>query len=455
MATAPVSTPNAYASPSGVSRASTLISQLNIVTPRTLFEFFKKYDFTSYMLLTQSEGGSLKIASKQSENKLFYHYEEYGRDIGFVTSSGAYNSGSAGTGTTVTLGAGSYSNAGSTSLVDYGGNGMYQIWYNARTGVESYASAINKAVANAHTVTLIPVISTQDSSTLANDVLQYRGYKYVGEASVYTTNIVKQISKYTNYCTQLRKDYILTDLATAERIDFPYNGQNFYTYKAMEDNDRAFQMESEMLLLNSNLANNLPNGESGTLGLIQWIQANGINTSYSSFNVQSTFAALERLLDAEGAPMSYDMLQDTDQNIEVQLALGNEFNNGAILYDGSDLRRGFKTFKPFGREYTFIRYTPLTDPRMYGSSATGSLTRNYGIGVATGRRNLDGDMSKNDMPQLIKRYQQVNGMSVYAWDYDGLSDNGKSAKLQLSYAMQEYPGLTVQGSNQFFIIKKA
>lgn len=396
----------------------------------------------------------LKIASRESENKLFYHYEDFGRDVGFVTSANAYNSGGAGTATVITMGSGSYSNSGTTALPAYGGNGMYQIWYNSRTGVESYCSATG-GTTNALTFSLIPVINTQDSSTLANDVLQYRGYKYVGEASKYTDTIVKQISKYINYCTQLRKDYTLTDLATAERIDFPYNGQNFYTYKAMDDNDRAFTLEEELLLLNSQLANNLPNGESGTLGLIQWIQANGINAAYSSFNVQSTFASLERLLDAEGAPMSYDWLQDTDQNLEVQLALGNEFNNGAILYDGTDLRRGFKKYAPFGREYTFIRYTPFTDLRMYGSSNSLSLTHNYGLGIATGRRNLDGDMSKNDMPQLIKRYQQIKGMSVYAWDFGGMSDNGKNENMSLTYAMESYPGLTVQGSNQFFIMKKA
>lgn len=407
------------------------------------------------MLLTQAEGGMLQIASKETENKLFYHYENFGRDMGFVTSAAAYSSAGTGLGTVITLGTGSYSNSGTSSLPDYGGNGMYGIWYNQRTAVESYCSAVNKNVANAHTMTLIPVISTQDSSTNANDVLMFRGYKYLGEASKYTTTIVDQIAKYTNYCTQLRKDYTLSDLSTAERIDFPYKGQNFYTYKAMDDNDRSFLEESEMLLLNSNLANNLPNGESGTLGLIQWVQANGINTSYSQFNVQSTFASLERLLDSEGGPMSYDWLQDTDQNLDVQLALGNEFNNGAVVYDQNDLRRGFKTYAPFGRSFTFIRYTPFTDSRFYGSSNVNSQTRNYGLGIPTGRRNLNGDMSKNDMPQIIKRYQLMNGLQVYTWAYGALSDSGKNDTMNLTYAMQEYPGLTLQGSNQFFIIKQA
>lgn len=448
MAQQPVSSPNAF-STSGVSRSSTLISQLNIVVPRTLFELFRKYRFTSYMLMTQLEGGVLKISSKESENKQFYHYEDFGRDMGFVTASANFTSSGAGTSVTFTIASGSYSNSGTTSLPDVG-----MILYNSRTGIESRVTAVNKTSANAHTVTMVPVVSTTDATGLANDVLQSRGYKYVGESSGYTTSIVKQIAKFTNYCTEHRKDCVLSDLSTMERIDFPFNGQNFYTYKQMDDDDNAFLQESELLLLSSNLTDNLGYSESGTLGLIQWIQANGINTTYSSFNVQSTFSSLERLLDAEGGPMSYDWLQDTNQNIDVQNALGNEFVNGAILYDPNDLRRGFKKYAPYGREFTFIRYTPFTDPRFYGSSATNSQTNNYGIGIPTGKRDLNGDMSKNDMPQLIKRYQQIKGQQVYAWETGALSENGKTPTMNLVYSMQEYPGLTLQGSNQFFIINK-
>lgn len=449
MATTPVSTPSAY-STSSVSRAATLISQLNIVTPRTLYELVNKYNFTSYMLLTQLEGGILKINSNESENKLFYHYEDFGRFMSFVTAASNFTSSGAGTSVTFTLASGSYSNSGTTSLPDVRG-----IFYNARTGVESIVTSVNKTVNNAHTVTMQPVVSTQNATGLANDVLQFRGYKYLGEASTYTTTIVKQISKYTNFCTQHRKDCKLSDLSTMERIDFPFEGQNFFTYKQMRDDENSFLQESELLLLSSNLTDNLGYTESGTLGLIQWIQANGINTSFSSFSVQSTFASLERLIDQEGGPGSYDWLQDTNQNLEVQQALGNDFNNGAILYDPEDLRRGFKKYTPFGREFTFIRYTPLTDPRFFGSNPAVSLTNNFGIGIPTGKRDLSGDMSKNDMPQLIKRYQQVKGQQVYAWETGGLSDTGKTDKLELLYSLVEYPGLTVQASNQFFIINKA
>lgn len=440
-------TPNAY-STSTISRAGTLISELNIVVPRTLFDFFKKYNFTPYMLLTQLSGGILKIKSNEAENKQFYHYEEFGRDMGYVTASANFTSSGAGTAATFTLAAGSYSAAGTRSLGDVGG-----IFYNARTQVEVRVTAVNKSVDNAHTYTVVPVVAAQNATGLAGDEMQFRGYKYLGEASDYTTTIVKNIAKYINYCTQHRKDSKLTDLSMAERIDFKYDGQNYYYYKQMADDNNAFLQEAELLLLDSNLTDNLGYTESGTLGMKQWIQANGININYANFNVQSTFADLERQLDAVGGPMSYDWLQDTDQNIDVNNALSNEFPNGAIVYAMDDLRRGFKKFTPIFREYSFTRYTPISDKRFYGAVAANANT-NSGYLIPTGRRDMKGDVAANDMPQLIKRYQEIEGQKVYAWETGALSKNGKTPKLEKIVSQQEYPGLTLLGSNQFGIIKK-
>ena len=194
--------------------------------------------------------------------------------------------------------------------------------------------------------------------------------------------------------------------------------------------------------------------DSGTLGLKQWIQNYGINIIYPSFNVQSTFADIERKLSAQGAPMSADWLQDTYQNIDFNLSLGNEFINGAIVYDMNDLRRGFKKYTPMFREFSITKYVPISDETMYGSVAAGNLNQNSGYIIPTGRRDLNGDMSKDDMPQMIKRYQLIEGQMVYAWEFGALSANGKTGTMQKNTAQIEYPGLTVQGANQFIRIQK-
>lgn len=440
-------TPNGY-STSTVSRAGTLISEQNIVVPRTAQEFYKKYNFTSYLLLTKLSGGSIPIKGMETNNKQFYHYEQFGRHMGFVTADADFNSSGAGTTATFTIKSGGYSASGTRSLPDVG-----MILYNSRTGVESQVTAVNKNTPSAHTVTIKPVVSTENATGLAGDQMLGRGYKYVGEASDYTTTIVENIAKYTNYVTEHRKDAKITDLASMERIDFQYNGQWYYTYKMKSDFMNEWWQEEELLLLNSNLTDNLSITESGSLGLKQWVAANGIPYVYSSFNVQSTMADIDRRLNFEGAPMSYDWLMDEYQAKDVNLAIANEFPNGAIVYDMNDLRRGFKKFTPFQRTYSFQTYAPITNPMFYGTS-TATDTDNSGYLIPTGRRTLDGDTSVNDVPQLLSRYMKWQGVNVYMWETGAGSPNGKTTKAETVISQISYPGLDLLGSNQFMSIKK-
>lgn len=442
----PASTPNAYSSPE-ITRGSTLLSELNIVKETNHLEFFQKYGFNAYMLMTQLSGGILKIKSSETDNKLFYHYEEYGRDMGYITAASNFASSGVNTSATVALATGSYSAAGARSLP-----AINQIWYNAQTGVESIVTAVSNGTPNAHTMTIIPVVTGTDVAGLAGQELQFRGYKYLGGASGFTTPIIKTVAKYINYCTQHRMDTKVEDLALMEQLDLIYKGQKYYMLKQLDDDTNRFIQEGELALWDSNLATNLT-VDSGSLGLKQWIQQYGINIIYPSFNVQSTFADIERKLDQEAGPMEYDWLQDTNQNIDVNQALGNEFPNGAIIYDMKDLKRGFKKYTPMFRQFNLTRYTPISDSRFYGAQAV-SLNSNTGFGVPTGKRDLNGDMKKDSMPQLIKRYQEIEGKKVYAWDTGALSANGKTGVMEKTISQIEYPGLTVQGANQFFYIKK-
>ena len=62
-----------------------------------------------------------------------------------------------------------------------------------------------------------------------------------------------------------------------------------------------------------------------------------------------------------------------------------------------------------------------------------------------------------DLPNKLKnlkRYKEIEGMKVYAWETGAMSPNGKTGVMQREVSQIEYPGLTVQGSNQFFYIKK-
>jgi len=445
---APGQTPSVYSTPT-ITRAGTLISELNIVTPRPYERFMNKFNFTPYMLLTQMQNnGMIKITQENSNNKMFYHYEDYGRQMGFFVAAGTV-AGANGAGVTITQTAGSHSAAGTRSLPEIG-----KIFYNSRTAVESRVSAVNKTVAGAHVVTLTPVVATQSAAVNAGDELLDRGYKYVGEASDYTGTNVKNIARFTNYCSQLRKDFRITDLALAEQIDFEYNGQRFYWYKGMDDMNNQLIQEKELMLLDSNLATNLPYAESGTAGLIQQITANGVTATYNDFSATQTLQEIERVLDNQGAPMEYDFLSDTDQDLDIQDAIATEFPNGAIVYDQNNLRRDFKSFKPYTRKFNFARYTPLSERRMYGSSGTGARS-GFGILVPKNTTTLDGDSRVNDVPRLIVRYQEIQGKQLVVGESGLLSANGQNTKADLTISQVGYYGLQAIGADQFMILKKA
>lgn len=427
----------------------TLISELNIVVPRAYNQFIDKWKFVPYVMMNELAGNEMP-----TDNKLFYWYEQAGRAMGFVQAN-ADVAGANGAAVTVTIKVGGYSVSGTRSLPEIG-----MIFYNARTGVESRVTAVNKTTPSAHTFTIVPVISTTSAAVLANDELQGRGYKYVGEASDYTATTVQNIDKYTNYCTQLRIDSKFTDLNLAERIDFEYEGQRYYKYKQLADDNYKFMLQKELMLMDSNLTDNLGYTETGSAGVIQQVQANGGLINYSSFGAQTTFAQVERYLDSQGGAGEYDWLQDTDQNIAVQLALGNEFNNGAVLYaqngdmSNLDLERGFKSYTPFQRKYRFTRYLPFSERPFYGSSAANTTRNNFGLLIPKSK--ATDAKTRNIVPQFCIRYQNIPGFGkVVIGETGALSPNGKTAKMDLTVFQEAHYGVQVMGANQYVIVKQS
>jgi hypothetical protein len=313
-------TPSTFTTASAT-RQGTLISELNIVVPRAYKEFIDKFQFVPYVMMNELAGNTMA-----TDNKLFYWYESKGRQMSFITASTTV-SGAAGAGIVVVLSSGDLYSTNYKSLPEVG-----MIMYNSRTGVESRVTAVGGKGTSSQTATLTPVIATDNASVTAGDILQGRGFKYVGEASDYTTTQVQTIDKFTNYATQIRIDSRFTDLNLAEAIDFEYDGQRYYKYKQLADDNKKFLLQKELMLMDSNLTDNLGYSETGSAGVIQQTEANGLQIGYSSFGAQTTFADIERQLDSQGAPAEYDWLCDVNQDIAIQNALGNDFNNGAILY---------------------------------------------------------------------------------------------------------------------------
>lgn len=443
-------TPSNYGTPT-ISRDGTLISELNIIVPRAYNGFIDKWKFVPYIMMNELAGNELA-----TENKEFYWYEEAGRPMGFVKAN-ATVSVAAGAPATITISTtGGYSAGGTKSLPEEG-----MIFFNARTGVESRVSAApNKSVNNAHTFVLTPVVSTENASVTAGDELQCRGFKYVGAASDYTATVVQNIDKYTNYCTQLRIDSKFEDLSLAERIDFEYEGNKYYKYKQLANDNHKMMLQKEVMLMDSNLTDNLGYDESGSAGVIQQVQANGVTQNYSTWGAQTTLAQVERRIDSQGGSSEYDWLCDTNQMIDIQNSLGNEFNNGAVIYAQNgdtgnlDLKRGFKSFQTYSRTYNFTRYLPFTDQAFYGGSGTG-VRNNFGLLIPKGTQKQDAK-TKNLVPQFCIRYQNIPGFGKVVISESGaLSTSGKTPKMELVVSQVAHYGVQVMAANQYLIVSKA
>ena len=446
-------TPSAFSS-AAATRAGTLISELNIVVPRAYKEFIDKFQFVPYVMMNELAGNTMA-----TDNKLFYHYESKGRQMSFVTASATGGSVSAGAAATFTISTGDvYGGSAFKSLPEPG-----MIVYNARTGVESKVTSVtNKGVSASQVVTIIPVLITDNATVAIGDELQGRGFKYVGEASDYTSTTVQTIDKFTNFATQIRIDSKFTDLNLSEAIDFEYDGQRYYKYKQLADDNKKFLLQKELMLMDSNLITNqtaLGSTESGSAGVIQQTQANGLNIGYGSFGAQTTFANVERQLDSQGAPQEYDWLCDTKQHIAIQNSLGNDFNNGAVIYAQNqdsanlDLARGFKSFAPYQRKFNFTRYLPFSEAAFYGSSATGTTRSDFGLLIPKGTQ-VDAK-TRNVVPRFNIRYQDIlgNGQKVQIAETGGLAKVPTSAKMELTVSQVGYFGVQVMGANQYAIVK--
>ncbi len=439
-------TPASYSVPS-MTRYG-LINELNVVNIHAYNKYIEKFGFVPYVLAQELAGNE-----EQAENKEFKWYEEKGRNLGFFTAQTTV-SGAAGAAIVVLLSAGDYSAGGVRSLPEVG-----MIFQNDRTGDQTRVSAVNKNVNSAHTVTLVPTQAAKTASVVAGDALLCRGYVMVGESSTKTPTKIKNIDKYNNFCTQIRADSTLSDQALMEKLEFQINGNYSYSYKQQRDDNMSLLWEREYLLMEGQLADNLGYAEEGTKGVVPQVIANGINATYSTFGVQSTFASCERLLDAQGAPGEYDVLSDGNQFIDIQNSIFNEVNNGAVIYvDGSpiggiDLKRDFKSLQIYSRKYNFTRYDVFSEAKSYGSPGAGARS-NFGLFIPRGKGS--NPETRVMLPRFTVMYQLKGGANKWHTADTGLfADNPNSTTAERVFTSIGYFGVRLQGANQYMILKKS
>jgi len=446
--TVPNSTPANYADAS-ITRAG-LISGLNIVNVHAYNKFYETYGWAPYSSLTEILGNS-----EETPNKQFLWYQSHGRAMGFVTASADVTVANNAT-ATITVGAGSYSQSGTKSLPSLG-----FVFRNSRTGVDSRVSAVpNRVTPNAHTFQITPLVTGQNASVLAGDELLGRGFIYLGEQSDKTETIIRNIDKYSNYCTEIRADDTIGDLSDAEKIEFQINGQYSFTYKQLQDTNLRLMMERDFLIFEGTQTPNIGYAEEGNNGVVKQVQANGINMDFSTWSL-AQFAALNRALNSVGAPKEYDVLSDNSNDTEFQNSIFTEINNGGIVYanqagtrGGINIERDFQSLKIYGRKYNFSNYGLFDEQTVYGSSGLGVRNR-FSLLMPTGKTaSAREDGSTITLPRFSMMYQRPFKMgNKWHLKENGLFSDGGGTRAERIYTTIGYFGTRVIGAQQYAILK--
>lgn len=431
---------------------ATLISDLNAVVVLAYPDFVKKYGNENYVYVTEMMGKKIK-----SENKSFYHYENRGKLHGFVTCNAPVVSGGAGQAISVTLSAGDHFNGGAEDPTRVG-----EVVFNSRTGLQAKISAVNVQTPGAHAILLTPLRSTDAFSVLAGDQLLFRGLINVGEASSASATQDNLSGRIQNFITEIREDWSITDLAMMERIDFSYNGQNYFKYKGMDESVRRFMNNKEMSLMFGVNADNLGNGTTGSQGLITQVQAGGQTITYNTFSAFDTMNDIGRALDAEGGATEYDWLCDTDQFMDIQKSLATQYNNGAILYvednekssDEMVIKRDFKSYHINGTRFNFKKYPLFNNRTVYGANQTGTVFDNFGVLIPQDSQ-VNGEDSES-IPSFCIRYQDIPGYGeMKVWEYGAMASTPTSGDSKLTVSHQTFVGAQVFAVNRYLTIFKA
>lgn len=452
--------PGPAAYPNGITTA--VFNELNFVIPDYIPGLIAKYGNNSYMLAAEILGTST-VEKVSTATNTYSHFEK-GRAYGSGLVSATVASGAAGSGVTVTFKSPqSYNNtAGSQS--PFLNNQTVKIRSN---GVKCTISGIVRTVNGAFTGLLTPMDSTQTvhsntgTSILANEGLETFGNQLAGESSDSQGTQQQKMYRYDNTATVLRASVKASDLAGMNKTQIDFGGGNFYeptlAVKTMNEN---MMMNVEDAVIEGVPYSNTANV--GTIGVLPDVQARGseVDYVYSNFSI-GDFQNATNVLDANGGPLEYHMLQDLGQRQDINNLLFGVYRNGAISYGsvgGSAVESavyGFNGFSTDTFNFHFHRYKLFSAPAQFGYVPTiGDYRANFGLAVPQG---MVSDAKDSTMrPHLQFVYQQnpdiPDGQKIYSWDL-GYTKNTKTTEASNKYEQICYVGSRTIAAEQFLIIK--
>lgn len=455
----------------GANRA--LVSQLQLLTPQYYKQYVEKYGNEDFTWWLATYGGMEQVYNQQ-----YFWFENRGKLMPSITNLTNQN-GSVNVPVTVTLSPGDHYNNGTQAPIRVG-----ETLRVASSNIEGEITAISTTTPGAFTCTVVPKQITQgfqsagSTSLLAGEVLLFGGQMDAGEASTQNQPLIHLDQKYLNTITEMREDWIATDLAEMTDVfytggvtgDSPASqaGTSLFTYKGLLKSNTRFKNFVEFKLLRGDVVTNTAaNATSvGSQGIISKVNTDGETVGYTPGVLDiPKLHEITRIMDVNGCANQCIWLQDMFMRQDFSDGLFTTFPAGAFVWGKGEASQdasvayGFqniyidgyllqvKKYKPFNTEFT-TGHTPGTD-----------FFRNYGLIIPQGT-----SMDYKDSTKLYKNltimFQQppsggTIGNGIRVWQFGGGSRNPSTGTMTDNIAMITYRGTRIVAANQFIQVEAA
>lgn len=454
--------PGVVAYPSGLTTG--IFNELNFVIPDYIPKIVAKYGNDYYMLVSEILGNSV-VRKEMTTTNTFSHFEK-GRSFGV----GIINANVSG----ITSGADvvavlktpeSYNNGATGTQSPFNVGQTVKLRSNGR---KASISAITRTT-NAFSVTFHPLGAYSFASGTSTTVLSaldavetFGGTQLAGEASTPQITTQPKLYRYDNTCTVLRVDVTASDLAGMNKTQIDFGGSNYLPKLAIDTMNVQMLVSGEDAVMEGVPSANT--SSTGTVGVIPEVVSRGGEVDY----ILGTFAAADfqrvtRVIDFNGGPAEYHLLQDINQRQTINTTLFGLYPNGMIDYGsvgfGAEAATayGFKSFSTDTVSFHFHRYKGFSASALFGytpDATLGSYRDNFGLAIPQG--NTRDARTNETMPYFQFVYQKnpdiPTDQKIYSWS-EGYTQDTKTPTASNSFHQISYLGSRVVAAEQYIIIK--
>lgn len=454
--------PGAVAYPSGLTTG--IFNELNFVIPEYIPKIVSKFGNTSYMLASEILGKSV-VRTDMTTTNTFSHFEK-GRSFGVVIVNATVAGVTSGANVTfVCKSPESYNNGATGTQSPLNVGQTVKLRSNGRkatvVSVTRTTSAFSVVVSPLGAYSFASGSSTTQLNAL-DAVEVIGGTQLAGESSTAQLTMQPKMYRYDNTCTVLRVGCKASDLAGMNKTQIDFGGSNYLPKLAVDNmNIQMLYSGEDAVMEGVPYANT---SSIGTTGVMPEVVSRGCEVDYltSSF-AAADFQRVTRVIDNNGGPDQYHLLQDLNQRQLINTTLFGIYPNGMINYGSvgfgqeAAVAYGFKSFSTDTVSFHFHRYKGFSAPSMFGyqpDATQGDYRANFGLAVPQGNTR---DAKNNEtMPYLQWVYQKnpdiPTNQKIYSWDL-GYTSGTKTEEASNSYHQICYLGSRVVAAEQFIQIK--